>query len=346
MHDVFLITFEKNSDMGKNIHEILRSRAAQNGGKMSFRDFSEIALFDPEFGYYRRARERVGRNAGTDFYTAESLGGIFGKLMRHAAQNLLGETENLRDYTLVEIGAEPGQTHFENERQFFREIRTVRVGENFEIPEKSVVVANELLDAQPFHRIVSHAGTWIEIGVEENPDAPETWRETRLDELSSPALKSFAEKTAVPADDGWHLDISLDAETLLQKILGGSWRGAAIFPDYGKTLADCLDTFPEGTARAYFRHTQSNALTQDPGERDLTCHVLWDRLRAVFDACGFRSSPPLRQESFFMKYALRGVEEILTGTTPEAARERGKLVELIHPAKMGHAFQVLCGVRK
>jgi hypothetical protein len=46
-----------------------------------------------------------------------------------------------------------------------------------------------------------------------------------------------------------------------------------------------------------------------------------------------------------MKYALRGIEEILTGTTPESAREQTRLVELIHPSKMGHAFQVLCGVK-
>ena len=331
--------------MSGSIHDVLRSRADKHGGKMSFRDFSEISLFDPDFGYYRQARERVGREAGTDFYTAASLGGIFGKLMRHAAQNLLGPTKDLRNYTLVEIGAEPGQTHFENQCDFFREIRTVRIGENFEIPEKAVVVANELLDAQPFHRLVSHAGKWLEIGVEEVPDAPGSWRETLLEDLSLPELKAFAEKTPVPTDDGWHLDIALDAETLLKKILNGNWEGAAIFPDYGKTIADCLDTFPEGTARAYFRHTQNNALTQAPGEQDLTCHVLWDRLRPVFEDCGFRNITVLRQESFFMKYALRGIEEILTGTTPESVRERAQLVELIHPSKMGHAFQVLCGVK-
>lgn len=329
----------------RNIHAVLRSRADENGGKMSFRDFSEIALFDPEFGYYRRTRERVGRSAGTDFYTAASLGGIFGKLIRYAAQNLLGETENLREYTLVEIGAEPGQTHFEEQSEFFREIRTVRVGEDFNIPEKSVIVANELLDAQPFYRLVSRAGIWREIGVVEMPEKSGEWREVLLDNFSSAEIRNFAEHTAVPADDGWHLDIALGAETLLRKILVGDWFGAAIFPDYGKSLEDCLETFPQGTARAYFRHTLSNALTQNPGEQDLTCHVFWDRLSAVFETCGFHSVSTLRQESFFMKHALRGVEEILTGTSPEYARERGKLIELIHPGKMGHSFQVLSGIR-
>lgn len=328
------------------ICEILRSRAAKNGGKMSFRDFSEIALFHPRFGYYRREKNRVGRAAGTDFYTASSLGEVFGALVREAAGTLLGASENLRDYALIEIGAEPGQTHFAAQREYFREIRTVRIGEEIEIPEKSVVFANELFDAQPFHRLVSLAGTWKEIGVEENPHAPGEWRETLLETLSSPALETFAAGVPAPADDGWHLDISLDAETLLRKILAGTWRGIAIFPDYGKTLADCLEAFPEGTARAYFRHTQSNALTLAPGEQDLTCHVLWDRLKPIFAECGFSAGTTMRQEAFFMKFALPEIERIISGgNAPDAAQKRATLTEILHPAKMGHAFQVLFAER-
>lgn len=326
----------------KNIHEILRSRASEFGGKISFRDFSKIALFEPRLGYYRKNAERVGRRAGTDFYTAASFGETFGKLVRAAAETLVGET---RDFSLVEIGAEPGQTHFSAQQNFFKELRTIRVGEPINIGGNAIVVANELLDAQPFYRLVSLAGTWREIGVEENPNERNSWQETLLEDFSSEEIAQFASETRVPADDGWHLDISLDAENLLRKILRGNWKGAAIFFDYGKTLADCLETFPEGTARAYFRHTQTNALTRAPGEQDLTCHVLWDRLERVFEECGFRTGRPMRQERFFMKFSLPEIEKIITGTSAESARERGILTELIHPAKMGHAFQALAGVR-
>jgi len=338
------MTPENLEKSAKNIHEILRSRAEKFGGKVSFRDFSEIALFDPKFGYYRKNSTRVGRSAGTDFYTAASLGEIFGKLVRSAAETLLGGNDSL-NFSLVEIGAEPRQTHFDAQRKFFKETQTIRIGEAIEIDGNAVVVANELLDAQPFYRLVSLAGTWREIGVEENPSEHNDWRETLLENFSSEEIANFAQKTRVPADDGWHLDISLDAEYLLKKILSGNWRGVAIFFDYGKTLADCLDAFPEGTARAYFRHTQTNALTRTPGEQDLTCHVLWDRLAKVFEECGFRAEKPMRQESFFMKFSLPEIEKIVAGTSPKSARERGVLTELIHPAKMGHAFQVLAGVR-
>lgn len=343
-----------------DIHEVLRSRAAQNGGALSFRDFTETALFDANFGYYRKNRARVGRGAGTDFYTAASLGGVFGRLVRAAAGTLISAnsgkiagtadagTAALREFALVEIGAEPAQTHFAAQSRFFREFRTLRLGEATEIPENAIVVANELLDAQPFYRLVSRAGTWREIGVAENPRERGDWQEILLENFSSPEIAAFAatlpELARGNADDGRHIDISLDAETLLARILGAiRGRGAAIFFDYGKTLADCLDAFPQGTARAYFRHTQSNALTHAPGEQDLTCHVFWDRLARVFEKCGFRAAPAMRQEKFFMQYAQSEIAQIVASRAPEAERERAVLKELILPIKMGHAFQVLAG---
>lgn len=335
----------------QNIHEILRSRAEKNGGALSFRDFSEIALFAPRFGYYTQKKLRVGRAAGTDFYTAASLGSVFARLVRCAAQNLLGvSAEELRAFTLVEIGAEPEQQNFASQSKFFREIRCARLGDAFEIPENAVVVANELLDAQPFYRLVSHAGTWREIGVAESPRERCSWHEILLEKFSSPGIEAFA-KTLPPlpdgnVDDGRHIDISLDAETLLESILlKVRGRCAAIFFDYGKTLGDCLESFPEGTARAYFRHTQNSALTDAPGEQDLTCHVFWDRLARVFEKCAFRTQKTLRQESFFMKFALPEIAKIVESRAPEASRERGVLTELIHPSKMGHAFQVLAGTK-
>lgn len=332
------------------IDALLSAAARERGGVLSFRDFSEIALFAPEHGYYARPRERVGIAAGTDFYTSATMGEIFGKLLVAAAQSLLAEAGlDSRECTFVEIGAEPGQKHLSEAAGIFAETKTFRLGETFEIPEKAVVFANELLDAQPFHRLVFKEGKWREIGVFRSRDG--AWLETILPEISAPELAEFI-ANALPQeiDEDWHLDIAIDTEKLLRKILAGKWRGAMIFPDYGKRLADCLDTFPAGTARAYFRHTLNNALTARPGEQDLTCHVLWDRLEPVAEKTGFSRVRTLRQEAFFMKFALPAIQKIIDAGERQhseaAMRERAKLIEIIHPGKMGHAFQVLSGIRK
>ena len=49
--------------------EAFRARA-DAGGAMTFARFVDLALYDPRVGYYRSARERVGRGPGTDFFTA------------------------------------------------------------------------------------------------------------------------------------------------------------------------------------------------------------------------------------------------------------------------------------
>ena len=56
--------FEKSSD-------IIRER-----GPLTVAAFMELALYDPEFGYYARASQRTGR-AG-DFFTSVDVGPIFG----------------------------------------------------------------------------------------------------------------------------------------------------------------------------------------------------------------------------------------------------------------------------
>ena len=55
--------------------------AAGGGGTLTFARFMELALYHPATGYYRRDRPRVGRRRDADFYTATSLGTVFGELV-------------------------------------------------------------------------------------------------------------------------------------------------------------------------------------------------------------------------------------------------------------------------
>src|SRR6059058_2643517 len=48
-------------------------------GPMTVAAFMDLALYDPEFGYYARAAQRSGR-AG-DFFTSVDVGPLFGELL-------------------------------------------------------------------------------------------------------------------------------------------------------------------------------------------------------------------------------------------------------------------------
>ena len=63
--------------------------AADLEGRLDYSTFVSTALYAPGIGYYASRRERVGRHTDSDFYTARSLGPVFGRLVAAACENLL-----------------------------------------------------------------------------------------------------------------------------------------------------------------------------------------------------------------------------------------------------------------
>ena len=310
-------------------------RREARGGVVSFARLVAAALYAPGLGYYSSQRVRVGKAAGTDFTTAAALGPMFGQLIAGAAKSLVGD---LKAHALVEVGAEPGQSHYAGVASQFAELRTFRFGSTPDFPARSVLVANELLDAQPFHRFLFQGGIWRELGV--RVDGAELTVEP-LTDCSTPLAADFARSLPV-AEEGWIIDAPLAAEELLAKLLSDGWSGAVILLDYGKTVAQCLESSPAGTARAYRNHQLSGAILENLGSQDLTCHVLWDRVESVLIAAGFKDVRLERQEAFFVKYAASEMEKIAMSGDHEAT---GRLRALTHPAHFGAKFQVLHGVR-
>ena len=315
---------------------------ADKKGHMSYADFVRIAAFDPEAGYYAKTRERVGYSDNNDFYTAESLGPVFGKLVVAAAIDLLGSEENAAKHVFVEIGAEPEHCVLDGIQHPFDEILTLRLGDSLRIPERSVVFANEWLDALPFHRLrFDQSKGWRELGVTIDGHAP---KEIVLPSLT-PAVQAISERLPEHSADGYRLDLPLGATDALRKIALQEWWGVFLTFDYGKSWEELIQEHPNGTARAYERHRAHGDLLTRPGERDLTCHLCWDFLVEVLQEEGFAEIHLDRQESFLMKRATTAIRKIIEKHAPEMDDERQTLKELLHPARMGDAFQALGSTR-
>ena len=107
--------------------EAFRARAGA-GGAMGFDGFVDLALYNPSVGYYRRAGARVGRGPGTDFFTASSLGPLFGELLVSACRSLLGGRDP-GGFTFVEIGVEAPGGVMAGVKHPFGAARTVAVAE-------------------------------------------------------------------------------------------------------------------------------------------------------------------------------------------------------------------------
>jgi len=325
---------------GARVARRLRARA-DGDGPVSFAEFMDVALFDPEVGYYATRRARVGRGGGTDFYTASTFAGVFGPLVAAAAENLVGGAHRAREHAFVEIGAEPERALLDGVPHPFGATACVRLGEPRRIPERAVVFSNELFDAQPFYRLVWRAGAWRELGVAWS-DGALAWVE--LPELSA-ELRGVAPRLPVSAEDGYTLDVPWRAVRLLEEIAAPGWNGLFLAFDYGRTWGQITTEFPQGTGRAYAGHRQSGDLLATPGEQDLTCHVCWDWLEEALRAAGFQTVCRESQEAFFVRHAAPAIEAIMRREASPLAPARSQLKQLLHPGLMGHRFEALWGLR-
>ena len=144
-------------------------------GPMPFARFMELALYDAEGGYYRSEEARPGR--GGDFITAPELHPIFGELLARAVDDAWVTLGRPQPFVVVEHGAGEGALAVPMLRALppaigyhpveVDERRTAVLRERLteaglaerlvDLPPRSkvdgVVVANEVLDALPVHRV-------------------------------------------------------------------------------------------------------------------------------------------------------------------------------------------------
>lgn len=302
---------------------------------MPFARFMDLALYDSVVGYYRRTRRRVGYGPGTDFFTAATSAPLFGELVAAACISLLAPADPA-GFTFVEIGAEPGAGILRGVAHPFAGTRVIRIGEPIELSGPCVVFSNELFDAQPFRRFVFRGTRWRELGV---ALANGALVETELDAPSPPLLPTRA-------PDGYIIDAPLAAAELACSLAAQPWSGLFLACDYGKSWREIAEACPAGTARAYFRHQQSNDLLAHPGEQDLTCHICWDWLVDSLRDHSFAAPQLESQEAFFVHHAADFLARTVAAEAAGFSRRKQSLLQLLHPAHLGSKFQVLHALRR
>lgn len=335
------MSVEEKPEVNKLLLEYLL-KISRPSELLNYKQFIEAALYHPTLGYYTKERERVGKSVATDFYTSTSFNPVFSKLIIGAVEELV-KPHNLKEFTFVEIGAEPNQKLLsETDRVLFKNTIEIRCLNEIQIPKRSIVFSNELLDAQPFHRLVFKNGKWRERGVR----VKETFllKEELLPEVSG-EVRKILDKLPKSIEENYEIDLPLNAESLIEKIVRQNWQGLLVFFDYGLFWEEIAKYRPQGTARAYYRHTQSNDLFANPGEQDITCHICWDRLFPILKKNKFSDFAVESQEAFFVRHAKKVIAEIVERKNGMQNKEVQQVKELLHPGLMGKKFQVLSARR-
>ncbi|MES2475841.1 MAG: class I SAM-dependent methyltransferase [Verrucomicrobiota bacterium] len=259
---------------------------------ISFEQFMDHALHDPQHGYYARRIQAVGR--GGDFTTAPMLSDAPARAIARWAAAALRET-GCRN--LIEMGPGEGtlaaavlrhlpwqvrwrtQLHLMETSGPLRERQRKLLGKRalwHDSPQaaldacggKAVIWSNELVDAFPVRLFQRTLSGWQEVGVETGGGAV---RESLLPPAPLPQSSAFLDSHA----PGQRVEVHESYHRALKEWMPHWKSGRLLTIDYGAESDVIYQRRPHGTLRAYLLHQRLDgpAIYQNSGRQDITADV-------------------------------------------------------------------------
>jgi SAM-dependent MidA family methyltransferase len=301
-------------------------------GPVTFRRFMEVALYHPEYGYYRRSADPFGKDG--DFFTAEQIQPVFGILMAARIRALFHEMGAPPDFTVVELGA--GRREMS---EAFSEWQYVPVDIDSGLMPKQftgILFSNEFFDALPVEAVIFTGGEFRRqrVAVAEGAFHWQTG------EVVGDEADQYLRRYYLAPEEGRQYEVNLEAVRWLQRIAASLTKGYVLTVDYGFTRAESI-RFAAGTLMGYRRHTAREDVLSDPGGRDITSHVNFTALEECGAACGLMKE---RFETLAQTLLTAGEPDQFTAAlgasgTAEELRRRMQLKTLLFG--MGETFRVL-----
>lgn len=362
--DPFRLPAAQSTAAARAIAERIRAH-----GPISFAEFMDAALYDPRHGYYRRGRPNVGRDG--DFLTSPELHPLFGYAIAALAAADWDARGRPVEYTLCDIGPGTGAlidaafTWAGAQRpDFAAALRGLLVepdtaararqrerlagcgarliwlpGIEEVAPLRGLVVANELLDAQPVHRLRWSGGAWEELRVGLTGD--------RFHDVVRPVddASLLGPLTGIAPREGQVVEVCPGVAPLVGAIAGAMDEGLLLFFDYGDRRARLYAPWrSQGTLMSFHRHVPGDDPYIRVGEQDLTCHVDIDAVVEAALGAGLHAYPARSQAEWLAALgatALSPVAEAGSGADLDAHLERRRAAQLLSdPGGLGR-IQVL-----
>ena len=335
--------------MPATLADRLRERIRREG-PLSFADFMEAALYDPDEGYYARGAP-IGE--GGDFVTSPSVSPLFAasiaRLFAADAASLGG------DVTFVEVGAGEGRFLADFRTALERDSPHVAARTRLVAVERSTgprrrleasgvpvaegladasvrgwIFANELYDAIPVVRLrgTTSGLEELRVGLEDDRFA---W-------TAAAASDDWADRLSrrgIALEPGQVADVRPGAADLHRRLARALGRGRITLFDYGHRTRTLYHPVARrgGTLAVHSRGRRGGDPLANPGERDLTAHVDWDELISIGESEGLTTEGPIRQARFLTR---AGIFDFATGEA-----EKWRVYRLVDPAGMGEEISVL-----
>jgi SAM-dependent MidA family methyltransferase len=334
-------------------------------GPISFADFMACALYDPDEGYYARDSRQVGK--GGDFFTSVSTGPVFGRLLAEKIARWHRGIDSPKRWRVVELGAHDGSLALDilnglkelglhdgcdyeileplaslaamQRHRFVEANARARVRsdaaelENDPLP--TYLLANEVLDALPFHVIESDGACWREMGVAVNDEGVFQWSD--LGPADSAIVSDLPSRAK-----GYRTEVRPHLKEFLTPLSRLLAPGRMLWIDYGFPRSIYYDEArTSGTLRTYHLHRAGEDPLDAPGEKDITAHVDFTAAAGAISALGGVLTLFEDQGRCLTHLARDWLMEREGRTDPEVRKELLAFQTLIHPAHLGGRFHLL-----
>ena len=357
-------------------HSIQETIRAQ-GGKITFADYMNMALYAPGLGYYSAGLKKFGQQG--DFITAPEISPLFSQCLALQCIHIMQQT---KQQTILEVGAGSGimaiELVLELERQaqlpeqylileLSAELRDrqqraikARLPHLYQrfvwlncLPEKpfsGIVLGNELLDAMPVHLLKLEAETTFERYVALDEQDNFIWQD---DIPENPRLQKIADNIHTIQQPLTHLndkpgqsyitEVNLQAIDWIKSIAEILTAGAILLVDYGYTAKEYYHPQRSmGTLMCHYQHHRHDDPFYLPGLQDITAHINFSSIARAADDSGLKICGFTTQAHFLMA---GGLVELTKDLDPddiihftEVARQ---IKMLTLPGEMGELFKVI-----
>lgn len=360
------------------LRDLIRARI-DTEGPITFATFMDLALYHDEHGYYRQPDRKPGR--GGDFITSPELHPFFGMTLARQiadAWDQLGQPDVL---TVREHGASSGGLAYDimvalSEKApdvlaalDYRliDVNTHRLEEAIAAmaevgfpdrvraehptaisPAPGVVLANEVADALPVHRLIVRDGKLLERYVALDGDTFVNHDAALSPEVVDADLPDYLIAAGIDITaltDGAELDVSPTAARWTADIARNLTQGMAIIIDYGYEAVSLFSQHRlDGTVRGYAAHRATDDPYLRVGEQDLTAHVDFTWLERAASNAGMQTIGLTTQAEFLINLGLGDwlveLQQQPDTGLDEYYRAQAATMRLIDPVGLGR-FRVL-----
>ena len=301
----------------------------------------QAALYDAECGYYTTLTRF------DDFLTSPEVHPAFGWLLGRQALEVWEVLERPRPFCILELGGGSGalaETLLEYLRPRVSELvyvidepspalRQTQQG-RLRRPEfrwsseqsAHLVVANEVADALPVHRMVMREGELHELRVTVDASDALTWVEA---DSVPEQVETYFQQVGVRPREGAVSEVSTGLPQWTHHLADRLDRGVAIILDYGYT-AEQLFSRKHGTLLTYWRHMLGGDPLVRLGEQDISAHVDFSCIAMAAHQAGLRVVGVTSQRTLLRHLGIGALID-----SARAPLHRARLSDLVDPHGLG-----------